>query len=120
MDKRFFAYAAHEYLREHPLIRSGAKYKLTADEAAKLVALVEKLSAPYGERFARMQMISVLEGLVAQKGLEPAAEGAAAENRGSRRDCAQTRSFAQDLSTALRQLFRFGLAYRCDLAGEPA
>src|SRR5205823_10203188 len=46
-------------------------------------------------------------------------EGAAAENRGSRRDCAQTRSFAQDLSTALRQLFRFGLAYRCDLAGEP-
>ena len=61
------------------LLRSGAKYKLTAAEASKLLSLIEQQSIPFGPRFARSQMIGVLESVVAQKGLESAAEQAAAD-----------------------------------------
>jgi hypothetical protein len=61
------------------LLRGGAKYKLTSVEAAKLVALVEKQSTEFGPRFANTQMLSVLESLATQKGLEGAAEAGAAK-----------------------------------------
>ncbi len=61
------------------LLQSGAKYKLTAKEAADLLALVEAQSAPFGTRFERFQVMSAVEALASQKGLEGAAEGAAAK-----------------------------------------
>ncbi len=61
------------------LLQNGAKMKVTADEAAKLLAAVEKQSAPFGTRFERFQMLNAVEALAGQKGLEGAAEGAAAK-----------------------------------------
>jgi hypothetical protein len=59
------------------LIRGAAKYKVTADEAAKFVLAIEKAAAPYGPRYARVVTLQTVETLVNQKGLEAAAVGAA-------------------------------------------
>jgi hypothetical protein len=42
------------------LLQMGARANVTPDEAGKLVALIEKRSAPYGERFARVNLIPAL------------------------------------------------------------
>jgi hypothetical protein len=55
------------------LIRSAARVKLTADEAANLVTLIKKQAAPYGPRFTQANLVQVAELLVAQKGLEAVA-----------------------------------------------
>ncbi len=61
------------------LLQNGAKMKITVDEATKLLSTVEKQSVPFGTKFARFQMMSAVESLAGQKGLEGAAEGAAAK-----------------------------------------
>jgi hypothetical protein len=110
VDKRFFAYAAHEYLREHPP-HSRCLFEYGAGFADFLAGFEPCKDLPYLPRRAlRMGPQHRRDG----------AGGVSAENRSFRRNSARTRSFAQDLSTALGQLFRLGLADRCDLAGEPA
>lgn len=42
------------------LLRAGERAKLTPDEAARLVAVVEKQAAPYGPAFVRSQMTPAL------------------------------------------------------------
>jgi hypothetical protein len=55
------------------LLRAAARSNVTPDEAARLAALVEKKSAPHGERFTRFQMSQVADALASQKGLEAVA-----------------------------------------------
>lgn len=60
------------------LVRGAVKYKLSADEAGKLLALIEQRTAVFGPRYAQLQTIGAVEALVAQKNLAGTAEGAAA------------------------------------------
>ncbi|MFM8273193.1 MAG: hypothetical protein ACKODX_12825 [Gemmata sp.] len=61
------------------LLRGGAKFKLTSDEAGKLLATVEKQAGEFGPKFSNFYVIGVVEALAAQKGLEGPAEAAAAK-----------------------------------------
>jgi hypothetical protein len=55
------------------LLRSAAKQKMTADEAAKLVVVVRKQSEPYGAQFMIVTLAPIAETLANQKGVESAA-----------------------------------------------
>ncbi|MBA4063236.1 MAG: hypothetical protein C0501_05895 [Isosphaera sp.] len=59
------------------LIRGGAKFGVTADEAGKLLAAAEKAAAPFGQRYAATAALVTVEALAGSKGLEPAAVTAA-------------------------------------------
>jgi hypothetical protein len=59
------------------LLRGGAKYKLTAAEASKLLSLIEQQSIPFGPRFARVQRINAVESVVVSKELAGSADAAA-------------------------------------------
>jgi hypothetical protein len=55
------------------LIAGGTKYGVTAEEAGRLIGMVEKLAAPYGSRYSEVAMLQTVEALAAAKGLaEPA------------------------------------------------
>jgi hypothetical protein len=58
------------------LVRAGARVNLKPEEAANLVALIQKQAAPYGPRFSQSTLLQVAELLVAQKGMESVALGA--------------------------------------------
>ena len=58
------------------LLRNANKYKLTADEVAKLLSQIEQLTIPYGPRFSRFQMLAAVETVVTQKGLAGSANAA--------------------------------------------
>ena len=113
VDKRFFAYAAHEYLREHPP-HSRCLIDYGADFADFLAAFEPCRDLPYLADVARF---------------------ANGPSRWQRRCGRQLRcrlrhsprchpkelpASAKVRSTAVGELFRLGLADRCDLAGEPA
>jgi hypothetical protein len=55
------------------LLRSARQAKLTADEAAKLVAVAQKGAGPYGRRYSAATLGGVADALVMVKGLEKAA-----------------------------------------------
>ncbi|MBP3957709.1 hypothetical protein J8F10_20860 [Gemmata sp. G18] len=55
------------------LLAMSARTKLTADEATKLVQIVQKQGAPYGPLFTGVTLARVAETLAAQTGLEPVA-----------------------------------------------
>lgn len=55
------------------LLRNAVRLKLTADEAEKLVKLVQKLGAPYGPLYLGATLASVADTLAAQSGLEAVA-----------------------------------------------
>lgn len=55
------------------LIRAARTAKLEADEAGKLVAVIQKGAEPYGPRYTRAVLGQAADALVAVKGLEKAA-----------------------------------------------
>jgi hypothetical protein len=61
------------------LLRNAARYQLTAAEATKLLALVEKRAAAYGPRYLRIQLLSGIETLAAIRHLAEAADTVAAK-----------------------------------------
>ncbi len=61
------------------LLRNAARYQLTAEEATKLLALVEKRAAAYGPRYLRIQLLSGIETLAAIRHLAEAADTVAAK-----------------------------------------
>ncbi len=111
VDKRFFAYAAHEYLRQHPP-QSRCLAEYGAELADFLSGFEPCKDLPYLADVARFEWALNTAATVPEASpLEIEALAAIPPERAS---------FAQDRSTALGQLFRFGMADRCDLAGEPA
>jgi hypothetical protein len=58
---------------ELDLLRGAEKYKVTTDEAKKLVADAEKTAATYGPRFARATSTQLLDILSYQKGMNAVA-----------------------------------------------
>lgn len=61
------------------LLRNAARYQVTAEEATKLLALVEKRAAAYGPRYLRTQLLSGIETLAAIRHLAEAADTVAAK-----------------------------------------
>ena len=55
------------------LLRMSVRLKLTADEATKLVKLVQKQAAPYGPLFGGVALAAAAETLAGQPGLEAVA-----------------------------------------------
>jgi hypothetical protein len=55
------------------LLRMAVRLKLTADEATKLVKLVQKQAAPYGPLFGGVALAAAAETLAGQPGLEAVA-----------------------------------------------
>ncbi len=55
------------------LLAMSARTKTTADEAKKLVQIVQKQGAPYGPLYTGVTLARVAETLAAQEGLEPVA-----------------------------------------------
>jgi hypothetical protein len=55
------------------VLRGAARNKLTAEDAARFVAVVQKHADPYGPLFAGVSLAPVAEILAAQKGLEAVA-----------------------------------------------
>ena len=58
------------------LLRTSARTKMTADEAEKLVKLVQKSANPYGTQFAASTLAPIAETLAPQSGLAPVAVAA--------------------------------------------
>ncbi len=55
------------------LLAMSARTKTTADEAKKLIQIVQKQGAPYGPLYTGVTLARVAETLAAQEGLEPVA-----------------------------------------------
>jgi hypothetical protein len=55
------------------LVRGAGRFKVTTDEAKKLIAEVEKDATPYGPRYSQTLTVQILETLAYQKGMEPVA-----------------------------------------------
>ncbi|QEL13408.1 Omp28-related outer membrane protein [Limnoglobus roseus] len=58
------------------LLRAGSKGGVTADEATKLLAVLDKQAAPYGPRFVRTTLVQSADTLSHDKGLAAAAVAA--------------------------------------------
>ena len=58
------------------LLRGAARDKLTPDDAAKFVKVVQKKGSPYGPLFVGVSLAPVAETLAGQKGLEAVAVAA--------------------------------------------
>jgi hypothetical protein len=110
VDERFFAYAAHEYLREHPP-RSRCLVEYGADFADFLADFEPCKALPYLADVARFEWaLNIAAKRAGSRSAAPAGPCRSSNKRG--RICRAS-------SAALAQLRHLPLADRRDLAGEP-